>query len=65
VIDGHPDIRDTTRSRVELAMAQLRSTRNSFARALATNQSRRAHGYHVRVTTVADDPECAPDAALE
>lgn len=70
-------------------MAELRFTRNSFARALATNESRRigvlidspvqygptstlrgleeaarARGYHVSVTTVADDPEFSVDAAL-
>ncbi|WP_324287804.1 LacI family DNA-binding transcriptional regulator [Microcella daejeonensis] len=89
VINDHPNIRATTRARVEAAMAELRFTRNSFARALATNESRRigvlidspvqygptstlrgleeaarGRGYHVSVTTVADDPDFSVDAAL-
>lgn len=41
VINGHPNIKDTTRARVESAMAQIDYHPSGIARALATNRTRR------------------------
>ncbi|MFT4210555.1 MAG: substrate-binding domain-containing protein [Microbacterium sp.] len=41
VLNGHPNIRESTRARVEAAMAEIRYTPNSIARALATRRTRR------------------------
>jgi DNA-binding LacI/PurR family transcriptional regulator len=41
VVNGHPNIRATTREKVLAAMAEIDYTPSSIARALATNRSRR------------------------
>lgn len=41
VLNGHPNIRETTRQRVEQAMDEMNYTRNSIARALATSKAMR------------------------
>lgn len=41
VLNGHPNIRDSTRRRVQDAIDELQFTRSSIARALATNRTMR------------------------
>lgn len=41
VLNGHPNIREATRERVQDAIEQVGYTRNSIARALATNRTKR------------------------
>jgi DNA-binding LacI/PurR family transcriptional regulator len=50
VINDHPNIKASTRERVREAMAQIRYTPNSIARALATSRSR-------RIGVLVDSPE--------
>lgn len=41
VLNGHPNIRESTRQRVEQAIEEMNYTRNSIARALATSRAMR------------------------
>ncbi|WP_396655664.1 LacI family DNA-binding transcriptional regulator [Microbacterium sp.] len=50
VLNDHPNIRESTRQRVIEAMAQVRYTPNSIARALATSRTK-------RIGVIVDSPE--------
>lgn len=49
VLNGHPNIREATRKRVMDAIDEMNYTRNSIARALATNRS-------MRIGVIVDNP---------
>jgi len=49
VLNGHPNIREATRTRVMAAIEEMNYTRNSIARALATNRS-------MRIGVIIDNP---------
>lgn len=58
VLNGHPNIRDSTRDRVLAAIQELQFTRSSVARALATNRT-------MRIGALVDAPsEFGPTATL-
>ena len=58
VLNGHPNIRDTTRDRVLAAIEELSYTRSSIARALATNRA-------MRIGVLVDSPvQHGPNSTL-
>lgn len=58
VLNGHPNIRDTTRDRVLAAIEELSYTRSSIARALATNRA-------MRIGVLVDTPvQYGPNSTL-
>lgn len=58
VLNGHPNIRDTTRQRVLAAIEELSYTRSSIARALATNRA-------MRIGVLVDSPvQHGPNSTL-
>lgn len=58
VLNGHPNIRETTRERVLLAIDEMNYTRSSIARALATRQA-------MRIGVLVDSPvQYGPNSTL-